>query len=323
MGFSEALCDLRNLYFNYQSIYEFVSSLRDVRVKIPHAVRRGDKAVLKCLYDLEGDTLYAVKWYKGRREFYSFTPKDKSAIKVFQFPGVKVERSASNESQLVLESVNLATTGKYSCEVSADAPSFHTLISAGEMEVVVVPGKDPIITGLRPRYRVGDIVRGNCTSRHSKPAANLTWTVNDHETNPSHVRRHKPLRDSRELETTTSSIHFVVTPQHFSNGKLRIRCTAYIHDIYLKTTEKAIEEERHHHGNSNEISLVHNFSDDYFDLDDDNFLDRSDTYMTHIKGDASSLNANGAGKQLHYVPMLPRLTMLALAFCALEQFLQL
>lgn len=30
----------------------------------------------------------------------------------------------------------MATAGKYSCEVSADAPSFHTLIAAAELEVV-------------------------------------------------------------------------------------------------------------------------------------------------------------------------------------------
>lgn len=68
-------------------------ALRDVRVQIPHAVRKGEKAILKCLYDLEGDSLYSVKWYKGRREFYSFTPKENPAMKVFQFAGVKVDVS--------------------------------------------------------------------------------------------------------------------------------------------------------------------------------------------------------------------------------------
>jgi hypothetical protein len=34
-----------------------------------------------------------------------------------------------------------ATTGKYSCEVSADAPSFHTDIVSGDLEVV---GKFPL-----------------------------------------------------------------------------------------------------------------------------------------------------------------------------------
>nr|XP_036216030.1 uncharacterized protein LOC106622049 isoform X1 [Bactrocera oleae]XP_036216031.1 uncharacterized protein LOC106622049 isoform X1 [Bactrocera oleae] len=289
---------------------DFVTSLRDVRVKIPHAARRGEKVTLKCLYDLEGDSLYSVKWYKGRREFYSFTPKETPAIKVYQITGVRVERSASNESQLVLDSVSVSTTGKYSCEVSADAPSFHTEISAGELEVVEVPGKDPVISGIKSRYRVGDIVRGNCTSRHSKPAANLTWTINGRETNPSHIRHHKPMREARELETAVSGIHFVITPQHFSAGKLKIRCTAHIHDVYWKSTEKSIEEERHKHN----INAVNTFSDDYFDSGDDQLIDRSDTYTTHIKGAVSSLNANGAAQQhCHCLSLLVRGTTLALA----------
>lgn len=42
-----------------------------------------------------------------------------------------------------------------------------------------VPEHRPFIVGIRPRYRVGDSLRANCTSKHSKPAANLTWIVND------------------------------------------------------------------------------------------------------------------------------------------------
>lgn len=52
--------------------------------------------------------------------------------------------------------------------------------------------------------------------------------------------------------------------------------------MYWKSTEKSIEENRlNKPGNSN---VVHKFSEDYFDLEEDNVIDRSDTYMTHIKG---------------------------------------
>lgn len=64
---------------------------------MPHAVRRGEKAVLKCSYDIEDDSLYSVKWYKGRREFYRYTPKETPPMKVFHFPGVKVRVSQRNE----------------------------------------------------------------------------------------------------------------------------------------------------------------------------------------------------------------------------------
>lgn len=42
----------------------------------------------------------------------------------------------SNASHVLITSVVAANTGKYSCEVSADAPSFHTQIMFKEMTVV-------------------------------------------------------------------------------------------------------------------------------------------------------------------------------------------
>lgn len=44
---------------------------------------------------------------------------------------------------------------------------------------VEVPENRPIIHGIKQRYQVGDSLRANCTSKNSKPAANLTWTIND------------------------------------------------------------------------------------------------------------------------------------------------
>lgn len=37
---------------------------------------------------------------------------------------------------VVLQSVNLSTTGRYRCEVSAEAPSFQTVSDHGDMIVV-------------------------------------------------------------------------------------------------------------------------------------------------------------------------------------------
>lgn len=42
-----------------------------------------------------------------------------------------------------------------------------------------IPDAKPFIDGIVTRYRPGDELKGNCTSQFSKPAANLTWTVND------------------------------------------------------------------------------------------------------------------------------------------------
>ena len=46
--------------------------------------------------------------------------------------------------------------------------------------VTALPEDGPIITGRpgRHRYQVGDVVRFNCTSAKSKPAAMLSWFIN-------------------------------------------------------------------------------------------------------------------------------------------------
>lgn len=61
---------------------------------IPQAVKRGSNALFTCNYDMENDTLYSVKWYKGKREFYRYTPKENPAMKVFAMTsGLNVEVS--------------------------------------------------------------------------------------------------------------------------------------------------------------------------------------------------------------------------------------
>lgn len=83
-------------YFLTQTLINFllfadISVGLNVTVTVPAAVRKGENANLICNYDLEGDPLYAVKWYKGRREFYRFTPKENPSTKVFPLAGITVE----------------------------------------------------------------------------------------------------------------------------------------------------------------------------------------------------------------------------------------
>ena len=39
-------------------------------LSVPSFRFRGDDASLKCLYDLEGEQLYSVKWYKDGHEIF-------------------------------------------------------------------------------------------------------------------------------------------------------------------------------------------------------------------------------------------------------------
>lgn len=93
-------------------------------------------AILTCNYDLDNDTLYSVKWYKGKHEFFRYTPKEIPAFKIFPCQGVNVNSFLTNETHLALQDLRRSSSGKYSCEVSADAPSFQTIVKSKDLKVV-------------------------------------------------------------------------------------------------------------------------------------------------------------------------------------------
>lgn len=129
----------------------------------PHALR-GQKAVLRCNYDLEGDNLYSVKWYFNQKEFYRYIPTDNPPVTIFNHhPGVNVNVSPkaivillmgresivqslfhlaylqpqlSTTKEVVLDEIDFLTSGQYRCEISGDAPKFQTASAEGLLFVV-------------------------------------------------------------------------------------------------------------------------------------------------------------------------------------------
>lgn len=67
--------------------------LRLSEVRIPNHTVRHNAARLECYYDLDGEALYSVKWYKDGNEFYRYVPRDMPPAQVFQLPGVSVDVS--------------------------------------------------------------------------------------------------------------------------------------------------------------------------------------------------------------------------------------
>ena len=68
--------------------------LRGVKLEVvPQVVQRGETVVLQCKYDLEKAPLYSLKWYRGRHEFYRFSPTEESSTKIFNISGIDVDVS--------------------------------------------------------------------------------------------------------------------------------------------------------------------------------------------------------------------------------------
>lgn len=73
---------------------DFILSLRLTEVRIPNHTVRNSTARLECHYDMDGEELYSVKWYKDGHEFYRYIPRSMPPALVFELPGINVDVSS-------------------------------------------------------------------------------------------------------------------------------------------------------------------------------------------------------------------------------------
>ncbi|KZC09396.1 hypothetical protein WN55_11139, partial [Dufourea novaeangliae] len=220
-----------------------VRGLSNVSIDIPLAVAAGTTVNMSCRYDLQSDTLYTVKWYKGP-EFFRYVPKEMPPIAVFGELGAKVVTNRSDAHHVVLKDVQPNHTGKYRCEVSGDSPSFNTVLVSGYMHVASLPNGEPQVRVEKKRYAVGDTVRGNCTVPSGNPPANVTWTVNGVPVNASFMMNvTDKLGDNQQL-MTIAGLDFEIIPDSFSNSGLHVVCHANVFHLYKKQADVLLIEER-------------------------------------------------------------------------------
>uniref|UniRef100_A0AAG5CSI9 Ig-like domain-containing protein n=1 Tax=Anopheles atroparvus TaxID=41427 RepID=A0AAG5CSI9_ANOAO len=223
-------------------------AIRSVKLVVePAAVRRGQHATLRCLYDLDDSPLYSVKFYRGLREFYRYSPGQQPSMKIFPFPGINVDAAHSDNRQVVIRNVGFGLSGNFSCEVTADAPSFSTATEHISMQVVELPDSGPTLWTEHTRYEPGDVLRANCTSQPSRPKAELTLTLNNMVVYTSHEET-RTTTDNLISSSLTLRLH--LQSSHFGSGlmpgmggpsaaggALLLRCTATIGKLYEQYTE--------------------------------------------------------------------------------------
>lgn len=124
-----------SFFYRSNSLSLACGALKDSTIHIPNTAIQGTSVFLACTYDLENEKLYSVKWYKGSSEFFRYTPKDKPQFKQFPIKGLDIRALESNSTHVVLDDVSRDSAGYYSCEISADGPSFQTAMSTGYMKV--------------------------------------------------------------------------------------------------------------------------------------------------------------------------------------------
>ncbi|XP_071531963.1 uncharacterized protein [Panulirus ornatus] len=195
---------------------------------------------LSCSFQLDGDELYSLTWWKDDKMFFNYVPKNAHPKSVYATPGITVDERISTLHEVVLSHVDHRASGKLRCEVLADKPSFEQDTMDANMTVIDIPARGPTITGRRDSYRVGDLLLLNCSSPHSFPPTTLTWHINSHQASRETVVVYPGETDTEGCETSWSGLHMLLQREHFQQGVLMLRCTASILHVYRLSTEVMI-----------------------------------------------------------------------------------
>lgn len=209
-----------------------INALRLTDVTIPRYADFRQSAQITCHFDLGGEKLYSIKWYKDEFEFFRYMPDNNPQIQTFPLAGINLDLSQSNMTLVTLHPLNFSSTGSYRCEVSTDGPSFETVVRNGNMTVMVYPEEDPLIEGIQQWYSVGDYITGNCTSSKSYPVAELSWYINNKKADSWLLEKYPVVTTEGPLYTKALGLRFKLEDRHFKpKDQLELKCLAVIADL--------------------------------------------------------------------------------------------
>ncbi|XP_054719342.1 uncharacterized protein LOC129228683 [Uloborus diversus] len=116
-------------------VFQVCFCLRLRSLRIPESWPSGLDVELVCEFDLEGDTLYAIKWFHNGEEFYRFCPSEDPSTMFFPARGINLDVHRTTNTSVVLRDLERISTGYFRCEVLADAPHFQTVTAEAFMTV--------------------------------------------------------------------------------------------------------------------------------------------------------------------------------------------
>ncbi|CAM1324714.1 Uncharacterised protein g8752 [Pycnogonum litorale] len=218
------------------------------KLEVPSVVILGSNVSLECEFDVHDSNLYAIKWFKDEDEFYRYRPKVSPYIHIYNSRGITVDRTSANAGNIVLQNVNLSSSGRYVCEGSEDKPTFAATRRSRTLEVVVLPKRKPKIQGGHKSYRIGNSIKKNCSVSPSFPPSDISWYINAEKVHQRHVRRFQSISSGNGLHQTTSGLKFVLTNRYFNGSdSIKITCRARIYDIYDQSVSQILTKNPHWH----------------------------------------------------------------------------
>ncbi|KAI8045842.1 hypothetical protein M5D96_002031 [Drosophila gunungcola] len=174
---------------------------------------------------------------------YSLTQEVLFVFKDFRV--LKKPLSKSDATSVTLKGVNRGLSGTYQCEVSEDAPLFHTEIRSAHMQVIELPKDNPVMQVDKKVIGINDHFKAVCTVGPSYPPANITWLIN---TRPIHrTPQQRITQDAFDGSNTYSSLeilpHSQVLQGFFETNyqhSVSLQCEVTILHMFHKIVEARI-----------------------------------------------------------------------------------
>nr|XP_053643326.1 uncharacterized protein LOC128696227 [Cherax quadricarinatus] len=124
---------------------------------------------------------------------------------------------------------------------SEQPPSRSAGVTQGR-SVIDLPDEEPRISDTGVSHQLHEEVVLNCSSPRSQPPASLTFYVNQELADPGWLILYQPLEDPESgLETSILGLRFPLRPRLLHRGKVSVKCTASIFNIYFRSTEAFVQ----------------------------------------------------------------------------------
>ncbi|XP_013179449.1 PREDICTED: uncharacterized protein LOC106126368 [Papilio xuthus] len=171
-----------------------------VELQMERWATRGGAVRLRCVHDVPPHLLDKVVFLRHGTKIFQYIKDRKPPYRNFTTPGAVLNIALATDNSIILQNLDFAASGSYSCEVSMDTP-IYTKESTAKQLTVFHPQKHHPRIDFPTRYiSFGETLRANCTTAPALPAPHITWFINGRKMDELVVHSHKyrvPLNERR------------------------------------------------------------------------------------------------------------------------------
>ncbi|XP_073949230.1 uncharacterized protein [Choristoneura fumiferana] len=152
---------------------------------------RGGAVRLRCVHDVPPHLLDKVVFLRHGTKIFQYIRDRKPPYRNFTTPGAVLNIALATENSIVLQNLDFAASGSYSCEVSLDTPIYTKASSEKQLTVFHPQKHHPRIDFPTRFLSSGETLRANCTTAPALPAPHITWFINGKKMDELLAHSHK------------------------------------------------------------------------------------------------------------------------------------